>query len=105
MLEGEDRIETFVLDERYPQDIKGVMRKVGKDIDIFIDDGAHEHDIQILLAKTVLPILKKDVIYIIEDVFSPKRVVKALNELGYECEVPKLEKEAYREHLVIVKNK
>ena len=103
MLEGEERIETFVMDERYPQEVKGIMRKVGKDIDLFIDDGAHEHDVQILLAKTVLPMLKKDVIYIIEDVYSPKRVVKALNELGYECEVPKLEKEGYRENLVIVK--
>lgn len=105
MVEGE-RIKTFVLDERYPQDIKGVMRQVGKDVDIFIDDGAHEHDVQILLAKTVLPMLKKDVIYIIEDVFSPSRVGRALNELGYECEVANLEfKGKYRENLIIVKNK
>lgn len=98
-----DRIKTFVMDERYPQEVKGIMREVGKDIDIFIDDGAHEHDVQILLAKTVLPMLKDDVIYIIEDVYSPRRVVKLLNELGYKCEVPKLEKEGYRENLVIVK--
>ena len=104
MVIGEDRIKTFVCDEKYPQEVKAMMRDVGKDVDLFIDDGAHDHDVQILLAKTVLPILKKDVIYIIEDVYSPKRVVKALKKLGYECEVPQLEKEAYREHLVIVKN-
>jgi len=104
MFDGEDRIETIVMDERYPQDIKNTIRVVGKDVDIFIDDGAHEHLNQILLAKTVLPMLKKEVIYIIEDVYSPRRVVGALNALGYECEVPELELEGYREHLVVVKN-
>ena len=106
MVEGEERVKTLVMDERYPQEVKGVMREVkSKEIDIFIDDGAHEHDVQILLAKTVLPMLKKDVIYIIEDVFSTKRVVGLLNELGYKCEVVDLAfKGRYRENLVIVKN-
>lgn len=104
MMESE-RVKTFVCDERYPEDIKATINKVGRDLDIFIDDGAHEHKFQIFLAKCVLPLLKKDVVYIIEDVYSPKRVVKALNNLGYECEVPKLEKEGYRENLIIVKNK
>jgi len=105
MVEGEERIKTFICDERYAQDIKLMIDKTGRDIDIFIDDGAHEHKFQVFLAKTVLPLLKKDVIYIIEDVFSPRRVVKELNNLGYECEAPKLEKEGYRENLIIVRNK
>lgn len=105
MVKGEDRIKTFVCDEKYPQEVKAMMREVGKDVDLFVDDGAHEHDVQVLLAKTVLPLLKKDVIYIIEDVFHPPRIVSAMKELGYECEVPKLTKKGYREHLVIVKNK
>jgi hypothetical protein len=104
IVDGEDRIKTFIADEKCPQEIKAMMREVGKDVDLFIDDGAHEHDVQVLLAKTVLPLLQKDVIYIIEDVYSPKRVVNELNKLGYKCEVPELGLEGYREHLVVVKN-
>lgn len=105
MVEGEERIKTFICDERYPEDIKAVINKVGRDIDIFIDDGAHEHKFQVFLAKCVLPLLKKDVIYVIEDVYSVRRVVGELNKLGYECSVPKLDKDGYRENLIIVKNK
>ena len=107
MVEGEERIKTFIMDERYPQDVKAIMHEVGaRGIDIFIDDGAHEHHVQILLAKTVLPFLKKDVIYIIEDVHSTNKVMKLLGELGYKCEAADLEfKGKYRENLIIVKNK
>lgn len=104
MTSGE-RVKTFICDERYPEDIKAVIRQTGNDIDVFIDDGAHECHFQIFLAKTILPLLKKDVIYIIEDSFSVKRIVKELKALGYECEVPKLERIGYRENLIIVKNK
>lgn len=100
-----DRVKTFLCDERYPEDIKAVIRQTGNDIDIFIDDGAHEHNFQIFLAKTVLPLLKKDVVYIIEDAFSTKRITKELERLGYECTVPELTKKGYRESLIIVKNK
>lgn len=105
MVKGEDRIRTFICDENYPQEVKAMMREVGRDVDIFIDDGAHEHHLQVLLAKTVLPLLQKDVVYIIEDVFHPPRVMSALKKLGYESEKAMLTKDGYRENLIIVKNK
>lgn len=99
----DDRIKTLQLDETKERDIKKLVKQTGSDIDIFIDDGEHAHTVQLFLAQTILPLLKDDVIYIIEDVYVPRRIVKVLEKEGYKCEVPELEKEGYREHLVIVK--
>lgn len=100
-----DRIKTYLCDERYPQDVKAVINDVGTDIDIFIDDGEHKCEVQILLAKTVLPMLRKDVIYIIEDSHSIGRIIRQLGYLGYKGEPLKLSKVGYRENLILVKNK
>lgn len=100
-----DRIKTYLCDERYPQDVKAVINDVGTDIDIFIDDGEHKCEVQILLAKTVLPMLRKDVIYIIEDSHSVGRIIRKLGHLGYEGRSLKLSRTGYRENLIIVKNK
>lgn len=100
----DDRIKTFLCDETEINSLKNVINKVGRDIDVFIDDGKHWCNIQVDLAKTVLPMLKKDVIYIVEDVFSVRRFKDRMK--GWECVVPKLEfKGKYRENLVIIKNK
>jgi len=105
MVKGEDRITTFVCDEHNKNDLEKLVEKTGSDIDIFIDDGAHDHTSQIFLAVNILPLLSKDVVYVIEDIFSPKRVTRELDKYGYQCEVPKLLFERYRENLIIVKNK
>jgi len=99
-----DRIKTFLCDERNVEGMKKVMEEIGSDVDLFVDDGNHHLEPQLLLAKTVLPLLKKDVIYIIEDVFYPRRIPKVLSD--YECEVPPLVGGGLREdNIVIVKNK
>lgn len=102
----DDRIETFLLDERKGGDLEALIKKTGSDIDLFIDDGSHRAGNQIRVCQTLMPVLKKDVIYIIEDVWSPEDVIKELAE--YDCEVPTLAADGQRrkgDNLVIVKNK
>jgi hypothetical protein len=84
----DDRIKTFLCDERKREDILELVKKTGYDIDFFVDDAIHNSRRQIFLAKTLMPLLKKDVIYIIEDTRHQKDIVRALSE--YDCTIPEL---------------
>jgi hypothetical protein len=84
----DERINTFRCDTRYKPNIEDLIKLTGADIDLFIDDGSHDWRDQIFLAKAALPLLKKDIIYIIEDVGYTQLVIDGLRE--YKCSVPKL---------------
>jgi hypothetical protein len=105
-----DRIKTFLCDTMNKNNLTDLIEQTGSDIDLFVDDGAHFSYQQVFLCQNIMPLLKKDVIYIIEDVLSTKRVRKALSE--YETELPPfivenkhLGRVRYRDRIVIVKNK
>ena len=83
----DERIETFLCDQTSKVDLENLIQKTGSDIDLFIDDGLHTRRSQIFLCKVIMPILKKNVIYIIEDVGFPRTIVEALSE--YDCFVPR----------------
>jgi len=78
-----DRLETFLCDERYEEQVIKLIKKVGADIDIFIDDASHHVHDQRFLCETVMPLLKKDVIYIIEDTRRYRMLAKQLPQ--YDC--------------------
>ncbi len=98
---SEERIKTFVCDERKTADIANLISKTGHDIDIFIDDGSHLWRDQLFLAQTALPLLPKDVIYIIEDVRLPI-IIEQLKK--YDCIVPNMPKTSKDNCLILVKN-
>jgi len=64
----DERIETILCDQSKKESLESLIKKTGNDIDLFIDDGSHRPGHQILTCLTLMPLLKKDVIYIIEDV-------------------------------------
>ena len=99
----DERIETFLCDQRNENDLKELIEKTGSDIDIFIDDGMHSKTTQIKLCQAIMPMLKKDVIYIIEDVMRPERLLRHLQ--NYNCENPDLGARKSKEDIIIVKNK
>jgi len=79
-----DRIETFLCNETLKGDLIDLINKTGSDIDLFIDDGSHRPKHQIFVCLTLMPLLKKDVIYIIEDVRDPN-IIDYLKD--YDCHV------------------
>ncbi len=83
----DERISTYLCDVREKADLERLIENTGSDIDVVIDDASHRVDDQIFAAKTLLPLLKKDVIYIIEDVSHSKLIVRALGG-GYEYYLP-----------------
>lgn len=97
----EDRIKTFVGDSRNEKTWKKIFDEIGTDIDLFIDDGSHWPSYQAITCRLVKPLLKKEVIYIIEDVRFPDELRKKLPE--YEIEEINIPKKYRDDGLVIVK--
>jgi hypothetical protein len=65
----EDRIKTFYMDQLDPKTITAYWEKVGEgDFDFMIDDGLHTFEAGICLFEHSVPYLKKEGIYVIEDV-------------------------------------
>lgn len=99
----DDRIKTFLCNEIKKEDIMGLIINTGSDIDLFLDDGNHNSRRQIFLAKNLLPLLKRDVIYIIEDVKYPEIIVSALSE--YDCQVSQFPPKCKDDRLIVVRNR
>jgi len=99
----DERIKTFLCDETKEEDLKKLIKQTGADIDLFVDDGSHEKEHQIFACQTLMPLFKKDIIYIIEDAKFPEEIAQALNQ--YDCQIPKIPRRFKGSRLVVVKNK
>ena len=84
----EDRIKTSYCDERKGSHIKRWIKSIGRDIDIFIDDGSHLLDRQIYLAQVVMGLVDEGIIYVIEDAKYPKALLAELS--NFDCELAEL---------------
>ncbi len=100
---SDDRIKTFLCDERKKEDLKKLIQDTGPDIDLFIDDASHHVDDQIFAAQTIMPLINKNVIYIIEDVGHSKKISKELDE--YDTYVPPIPRKWTGGMLVVIRNK
>lgn len=97
----EERIEVFKCDQSSVNDLAYLLDKCGSDIDIIIDDGSHDPKHQIITALTLMPLLKKETLYIIEDVSDPS-ITKAFGDYDYKLvEVGT----RYDDRLLIIRNK
>ena len=98
-----DRIETFLCNASLKEDLLKLIEKTGTDIDLFIDDGSHHSKHQIFTCAVLMPLLKKDVIYIIEDV-ADTNVAKALEK--YDCKIIRRSRmKNSNDRLIVVTNK
>ena len=95
----QDRIESFLCDQRRGDHLINLINKTGSDIDLVIDDASHRSRDQIYTCSTLMPLLDKRVTYIIEDVTD----VNILGQLGkYNCKILTF---GNGDKLVVVKNK
>lgn len=102
-LYNSERIKSYLYDQSKASDVLELIRNIGSDIDLIIDDGSHRKEDQIFTCKTIMPLVKKDIIYIIEDVPNSNLVAQALRE--YNCIIPDLKRVYRDDKLVIVRNK
>jgi 8-demethyl-8-alpha-L-rhamnosyltetracenomycin-C 2'-O-methyltransferase len=98
---SEDRIRVIKCDQSKTDDLVNFLSITGFDIDIFVDDGSHEPKHQVHTCLTVLPLLKKESVYIIEDVSEPS-IVEYFEDFDY-----KLVRvgERYDDQLLILRQK
>jgi hypothetical protein len=102
----DERIETFYCNERDANQIKELVGKMGSDIDLVIDDASHHVNDQVFLCKNLMPFLKKDVIYIIEDCRHTRALRAQLPEYDYYIpELPANGDPKMHDRLYIVTNK
>lgn len=97
----DDRIEVIYCDQAKKDDLLNLIKKTGKDIDFVIDDGSHTPEDQIFTCKTLLPLLKRDTIYIIEDV-ADLTIADKLNEFKVVVPSLKRRRKRYDDNLVVV---
>jgi hypothetical protein len=70
ILNNENRIKTFFVDQTNPETIKKMFIETGvKKFDIILEDGLHEYNANICCFENSIEFLEDDGIYIIEDVF------------------------------------
>jgi len=100
----DERIETSILDQSNEQQLTDLIKRIGSDIDIVIDDGSHRPAHQVFTCRILMPLLKKDVIYVIEDVKSSKYCLYGLRRFDVEV-VDNFRRGHRDDRLLIVSNK
>lgn len=100
----DERIKTYLCDERIKEDLVKLIENIGSDIDLVVDDASHHVDDQIFTAQTLLSLLQKGIIYIIEDVTHSKVIRRTLGE-GYDYYLPEIPKKWHGGMLLVIRNK
>lgn len=102
----ENKIQTFLVDRSNPVELTKTLKKIGTNIDIVIDEGSQDPKIIIYSCRTLMPLLKKDVNYIIEDTNSQQAATIIDNLKNYNCHVMRHSKMISRyDRLISVTNK
>lgn len=98
-----NRIETFLCNQTDKRGLENLIWKIGSDIELVIDDGSHIPEDQVFTCKVLMPILNKNVEYIIEDVGNPN-IIEELKE--YDCHLKRKNRAHNRyNRLLEIKNK
>lgn len=98
----DERIQTYLLNTKDETAMRKLIQEIGSDIDLVVDDGTHREKSQVRAVRALMPVLKNDVIYIIEDVYDAESIKKELRE--YNCEIG-LTGPKKAANLIIVKRK
>lgn len=76
----ESKIKTELLDSTKDNNSILIKNKYGNNFDIILDDGLHTIEAQIKTFKNFWPLLKKNGIYLIEDIGNPELLKRELKK-------------------------
>ena len=80
-----ERIKTFLSSTTNVAKLQKLIEQIGSDIDLVIDDGPHNERFQLQAVRTLMPLLKDDCIYVIEDSKNADSVKNQLSEYNSEA--------------------
>jgi len=100
----DERITTFLANQKNTTDIIKLLKKIGTDIDLVVDDGSHQEFMQSKTFRLIMPRIKKEAIYVIEDAKRPYEMAKSINK-EYDCQVYKFSPKHKQDTLLVIKNK
>lgn len=95
----EPRISVMQCDQANADDLKRLLKRTGKSLDIVIDDGSHLPEHQLFTCRTLMPMLKRGVLYLIEDCAHPE-IIDSLPE--YRCHAVRHSKMRFKDDRVIL---
>jgi tetratricopeptide (TPR) repeat protein len=87
-----DRISSYLGDQRSPESLRTIAAH-GASFDLIVDDAIHDPDVQLVALRALLPFLKPDGLYVIEDVCPyklPNNDISLMTSqvpAGFSCEV------------------
>jgi len=90
MIEGEDRITTFLQNSTDREGVQKIIDEIGSDIDIIIDYGSHYHTNQLATARAFKAAVDRGVDYVIEDVGHCRILNRELGR-DFDVDMPYLE--------------
>ncbi len=97
----EKRINVLKCDQSSLSDLTNLIGFIGNDLDFVVEDGSHKPEDQIFSCLSLMPYLKKQCLYIIEDVADPA-IINKLDQ--YNCQIKEVGTR-YDDRLILVKHK
>ena len=75
ILENDERIKTFYVDQTNPEEIKKMFKNIGVNkFDIILEDGLHEYNANICFFENSIEYLSDEGFYIIEDIYFKDKI-------------------------------
>lgn len=76
----DERIQTFKADATSQEDLSLLIKEIGDNIDLIVDDASHKTNDQILTCRLLMGLVRGGVTYVIEDVKEPEKVLEGLKD-------------------------
>ena len=101
-----NRIQTYLGERTDTKGLRNIIDNIGSDIDMVIDEGAHNPKEIVASIQTLMPILKRDVIYVIENIDRPQTAAITAGLTNYNYYISRYHKMISRfDRLIVVTNK
>ncbi len=84
---NEDRIHSFYCDQGSDASYEEAKKKIGDGFDLIIEDGGHYQHLQLTAMRNLMPLLKENGIYIMEDIGAPPHDWVNSNNIPYPHEL------------------
>lgn len=100
------RIQTFLGERTDSKGLKNIINEIGGDIDVVVDEGTRKPEEIVSSFQTIMPMLKKNAVYIVEGTDSPEAAKITASLSNYDFNVIRRSRMlSRRDRLIAITNK